>query len=365
MSSKTRPTYGRYTLKSSAPAPKAMSYMGQDFIANHMKSHYRRILSAKAAVDTSPPKSMKAHIKAHDQKKRATLESRSGTPSSLRAKTPSVEFLSSSHNESPPLNSTRNWQSPGHRQSTGTPLQRSLSMQSLGQDYTPAVCSSSPRDEALECQISTPVFDKMQSKPPVSPIRRHRRQNTAQKNCVLTNHTENQRTNIQHVGKSDQSSLNNLDGNFGTLLSGTENQSFDLKNLGTVVNRFGEESSARALDKNGMLPHDFKHTNRSTRYEDVPSLDLTNVQYSYRGPPSRRTVTESPGFKANMWEEEQKYLKFISDVTTDILARGIFSNRVLKQVFEMHIERRKDKLDESRLQEMIEQLKEDLGVTDS
>ena len=26
-------------------------------------------------------------------------------------------------------------------------------------------------------------------------------------------------------------------------------------------------------------------------------------------------------------EEEQKYLKFISDVTTDILARGIFSNR--------------------------------------
>lgn len=26
-------------------------------------------------------------------------------------------------------------------------------------------------------------------------------------------------------------------------------------------------------------------------------------------------------------EEEQQYLKFISDVTTDILARGIFSNR--------------------------------------
>ena len=28
-------------------------------------------------------------------------------------------------------------------------------------------------------------------------------------------------------------------------------------------------------------------------------------------------------------EEEQRYLKFISDVTTDILARGIFSNRYM------------------------------------
>ena len=30
-----------------ALAPTSTSYMGQDFIANHMKSHYRRILSAK------------------------------------------------------------------------------------------------------------------------------------------------------------------------------------------------------------------------------------------------------------------------------------------------------------------------------
>ena len=27
-----------------------MSYMGQDFIANHMKSHYRRITSAKGVL---------------------------------------------------------------------------------------------------------------------------------------------------------------------------------------------------------------------------------------------------------------------------------------------------------------------------
>lgn len=31
-------------------------------------------------------------------------------------------------------------------------------------------------------------------------------------------------------------------------------------------------------------------------------------------------------------EEEQKYLTFISDVTTDILARGIFSNRYVMNI---------------------------------
>lgn len=209
-----------------------------------------------------------------------------------------MEFLSSSHKESYPLNSTRNRQSPGHRQTTGTPLQRSLSLHSLGQDYTPAVSSSSPRDTALERQMSTPVLDKIQSKPPVSPIQRHRRQKTELKGHF---HTENQRTNFQHFDQSDQSLSNNLDGNFDTLLSSYENQSYDLKNPGMMLNRTGEKNLARTLDKNRTFLDGFERSDRTTRHKDVPRLDLSNVQYSYRGPPSIRTVPESPDFKANMW----------------------------------------------------------------
>lgn len=36
----------------------------------------------------------------------------------------------------------------------------------------------------------------------------------------------------------------------------------------------------------------------------------------------------------------------MTDVTNDVLNRGIYTNTVLKQVFEAHIERNKDKLDE-------------------
>jgi len=168
---------------------------------------------------------------------------------------------------------------------------------------------------------------------------------------------------LYSLDNSEQRTSNNLDhGNLSTLL-GSYGESGDIK-VPLTASYKGEERLKGPTDQD-MLLNGVKHTSRSIRNNTVPRLDLTQVSYSHRSPPSIRTVDTSTDFKANIWEEEQKYLKFISDVTTDILARGIFSNRVLQQVFEIHIERRKDHLDESRLKEMIEQLKEDLGITDS
>ncbi|XP_078349771.1 uncharacterized protein LOC144634627 isoform X2 [Oculina patagonica] len=344
--SQTRLQRGHFTLKSSVLAPTAMSYMGQDFIANHMKSHYRRIMSAKV----------------HDQKKRAVLESRAGTPASLRTRSPSMEFLSSSHNGMSPLNSTTNWQSPGRRQATGTPIHRSLSTQSLDRHYPPAGPSPSPRNMPTHDR-STPVSARLLSKPPASPIAKQP-QSATRKGHHKTRLERNQRTE-RTLNRAESSTLDNLNGNVNTLLASHDEPFHAMEN--SVTTATGNTSYAeicRRSDDQNRQPQDFKNTGVSVRHDGVPHLDLTDVQYSHRGPPSIRT-NDSTDFKANIWEEEQQYLKFISDVTTDILARGIFSNRVLKQVFEMHIERRKDYLDESRLREMIEQLKEDLGITDS
>jgi len=338
-----------------------MSYMGQDFIANHMKSHYRRITSAKAAVDTSPPKSMKTHIKVRDQKKRAALESRAGTPS-LRTRSPSVEFLSSTNNETSFLNSTRNWQSSDRRQATGTPIQRSMSTQSLDRHYPPAVPSSSPRDLLIQDR-STPASARILARPPISPITKEPRQKTTRRNHYISRHGGNQGT-LQTLDKSEPIGSDKLNGNVSTLLTSYDEPS-DMKNPATAAGKSSDDKRLTRTDVKSGVPQNFENSSMSIRHDDsIPPLDLKGVQYSHRGPPSIR-ASDSTDFKASIWEEEQKYLKFISDVTTDILARGIFSNRVLKQVFEMHIERRKDHLDESRLCEMIEQLKEDLGITDS
>ncbi|NWW83352.1 SPAT7 protein, partial [Climacteris rufus] len=60
-------------------------------------------------------------------------------------------------------------------------------------------------------------------------------------------------------------------------------------------------------------------------------------------------------------EEELLYLTFIEDVTNDILRLGLFSNRVLDQLFECHIEENMNRLDEAKMRHMLAVLKTDLG----
>ncbi|NXI83760.1 SPAT7 protein, partial [Rhipidura dahli] len=62
-------------------------------------------------------------------------------------------------------------------------------------------------------------------------------------------------------------------------------------------------------------------------------------------------------------EEELLYLTFIEDVTNEILRLGIFSNRVLDQLFECYIEENKDRLDEGKMRQMLDVLKSDLGCS--
>ncbi|NXI51012.1 SPAT7 protein, partial [Chloroceryle aenea] len=62
-------------------------------------------------------------------------------------------------------------------------------------------------------------------------------------------------------------------------------------------------------------------------------------------------------------EEELLYLAFIEDVTNDILSLGLFSNRVLEQLFECHIQENKNRLDESKMRHFLDVLRADLGCS--
>ncbi|NXA59574.1 SPAT7 protein, partial [Mohoua ochrocephala] len=62
-------------------------------------------------------------------------------------------------------------------------------------------------------------------------------------------------------------------------------------------------------------------------------------------------------------EEELLYLTFIEDITNEILRLGLFSNRVLDQLFECYIEENKNRLDEGKMRHMLDVLKSDLGCS--
>nr|XP_031360788.1 spermatogenesis-associated protein 7 isoform X2 [Lonchura striata domestica] len=72
----------------------------------------------------------------------------------------------------------------------------------------------------------------------------------------------------------------------------------------------------------------------------------------------------SPKRTINDEEEELLYLTFIEDVTNEILRLGLFSNRVLDKLFECHIEENKDRLDEGKMRQMLDMLKSDLGCSE-
>ena len=63
-------------------------------------------------------------------------------------------------------------------------------------------------------------------------------------------------------------------------------------------------------------------------------------------------------------EEELKYMEFMKEVTDDVLVRGIFTNRVLKQVFESHIRKKRGELDERKMRSMLGKVRGDLGILD-
>ncbi|XP_072436221.1 spermatogenesis-associated protein 7 homolog [Chiloscyllium punctatum] len=64
--------------------------------------------------------------------------------------------------------------------------------------------------------------------------------------------------------------------------------------------------------------------------------------------------------KLMAWEVEMKYLRFLKDVTDDILCRGYHSNRILENIFQIHIERSKYHLNEDKLKNILQNLRHEL-----
>ncbi|XP_036240605.1 spermatogenesis-associated protein 7 isoform X2 [Molothrus ater] len=94
---------------------------------------------------------------------------------------------------------------------------------------------------------------------------------------------------------------------------------------------------------------------------DEPERGVDDFQLSIPRETSWCPQKSSPERSDDAEEEELLYLTFIEEVTNEILRLGIFSNRVLEQLFKCHIEENKNRLDEGKMRQMLDVLKSDLG----
>ncbi|XP_065491638.1 spermatogenesis-associated protein 7 isoform X2 [Caloenas nicobarica] len=388
------PFKGHLSTKSNAFCiDSSRSLTSQYLIRDHMVFHYNKILSAKAAVDCSVPKSRLTSIKLADQQRREKL----------RKKIARCE----------------------EEMSLGKTAPRSSSRESgrllpspLGKSFMEA----EDKDDLFRCAQQAHYYLSRALSPygehglvHSSPIKYTRKgsRNTsnASNSSVSTSRTPRKRSGLSSSGSTDSfvsvSQSQRCQGSNSKVHSGDlldrhaeffthSRKPFTPRTLisdaKSSLSEYRYYTPARKKKKNRykqrveaqtqtdvisfpsadkapeikVVTEQQKITLKAEdrRYTvDKPARGTAAFPYSFlretslcsQPPSARRTIEHE--------EEELLYLAFIEDVTNEILSLGLFSNRVLEQLFECHIQENKHRLDESKMRHLLDVLKADLGCS--
>ncbi|XP_069772428.1 spermatogenesis-associated protein 7 isoform X2 [Narcine bancroftii] len=354
----------------------------------HMTSHYNRILSAKPSVDCSVPKSMLLNVKYQDQlqrqsrqmkNRRGFLAARSESSSSSGS---SIRLISTKHIQNPSMLE----HDEGARCVTNGRMTPNRTITS-SQEFS--TLASTPRiDREAAQKIFTVCYSDLSS----TSSRQHYKtlcsssaslensrhyyrsfQDARQKTYsgdVLEKHahrfTNGQRFSPRILKKEAQSFLAHY-----KYYTPVKKKKLFKNNLVTQETQtdFNSSQDASSGENKKCCLHVASSQSESEEDRDNYShhLDCEKLQECSERPydnhvPRLSSINriKSPIMRQVKAEEEElKYLEFISDITSEILTRGLFSTRVLERIFERRIEENKHRLNE-KLRYMLDELKEDL-----
>ncbi|KAI2654071.1 hypothetical protein H4Q32_010686 [Labeo rohita] len=299
--------------------------MDQYMIKDHMLSHYRKLYSAKAAVDCSLPKSMYSNVKYVDQKRREQLrkdtQGQSGRSTSQTSTRINSRTSCSSKNSRP---SVQGGDSAYH--------------------YLDQSLMSSPR-------ISTSFHSKQIVYP--SPT------NHFQSASELSYRSPN--PHWHPAGPSCATSASQR--GYRSFQDPTQ-KTYSGDVLLKHAHRFTQEKpftprTLKSDHKSTLLQYRY-YTPPRRKAEEERSSSKVVRQETYHGRISPEGMRSPIMRKVSAEEEELMYLEFITDVTNEILTQGLYSDRVLKRVFERHIDMNKHRLDENKMRHLLDNLQEDL-----
>nr|XP_056709351.1 spermatogenesis-associated protein 7 homolog [Euleptes europaea] len=354
------PFRGHMSTKSSPFSPSSSCKLSSQYIIeDHMATHYRKLLSAKAAVDSSAPKSLNMSIKYRDQQKREAL-----IKAVEKYKKEVARVLSA-----PPIHS-RSISSNHHKLQNCLDLATNRRMPSLKQrdEYFPKhfkkprsrtrshVLSSEETIQDIVWQsLSQALYNgkKIIHQHPLplsqshrlSPSLSHSRKKTFQplhkqtfNGDLLDIHrqwfTETKKPFIPRVLK-------------------TSNKSF--------LSKYRYYNSPHRTKTFASDKPSYKNPGKFYRVLEDECL-RSYADYFTRHPLKKHKQT-SISLQALLQakEEELKYLQFLKEVTNDILIRSCYQNKALGDVFQIHVRNGRCDLDEVKMQRIFHALKEDLN----
>ncbi|KAM4723488.1 spermatogenesis-associated protein 7 [Anableps anableps] len=363
----------RQTLKPSPFCPHSSSKLTQSIIKDHMVSHYKKIYSAKAATDTSVPKSLLQSVKYNDQVRRQ--QPRKGArPSSA---------LSSSHrNSRTSCFSAQYDENPYHcsRSSVASTPRLNSSFNAKDIVYPSCSVSSHYARPSSERRYRSPdtAFQRKQSTCSLVASRDQGFYKTFQDPAKKTYSGDLLEKHSQHFTQEKPFTPKTLKSDKSSYLSTYRfyrapqlKSSQDGSNSGpldgdTVCKSTNHKEYTEELDKPSQeysTEHDWSEDEVTGTYLSPLRLQnhkMKSRDHSFFGSSSR--VSPEGGKSPirsliSAEEEELLYLEFISDVTEDILSRGHISDRMLNRVMNRHIDMNLHRLDESKMRHLLEVLR--------
>ncbi|KAM7061106.1 spermatogenesis-associated protein 7-like isoform 1-T2 [Acridotheres tristis] len=379
------PFRGHMSLKSSpfSPGP-SCKLSNQYIIQDHMAAHFKKLMSAEAAVDSSAPKSLHTSVKYKDQQKRdrliQTLEKyKKDLVHGLPASPVKCRSISPNQHKMPetgqphintnwallenghPLSGQSNYPRTKREQARSVSCQKFTSRTLL---LAPAARKTIP-NPALCALSQTPDHSASAHRSSASPL--------LQPHMPLGSH--NRKKAFQNSGHKTYSG-DLLDKHaiyftekkqcFTPRILKTSHQPFlvkyrhyhppsrkrssppgrpSIKSAG--INNKKKEGLHRFLEDEHMRPHSVHFTQQPVENHELWNYDSD--------------MSLSPGLQ--LQEVEEEYLCFLQDLTNDILIRNCYQKEALEDVFQMHIKSKRHNLDEVKMRRLVQSLKKELNIT--
>ncbi|XP_049684642.1 spermatogenesis-associated protein 7 isoform X1 [Accipiter gentilis] len=388
------PFKGHLSTKSNAFCiDSSQSLTSQYLIRDHMVFHYNKILSAKAAVDCSVPKSRLTSIKLADQQRREKLKKKIarceeemsvGKTASRSSSRESRRLLPSSFGKIFLEAEDKDGLFPCVRQAQY--LSRVLSpygkhglVRSSPVKYTRKDSQNASNASNSNSSVSTSSTPRKRSGLPcsstnsfVSVSHLQRCQGSNSQVCsgdLLVRHseffTDGQKPFTPRTLISDAKSFLSEYRYYTPARRKRKNHCKQHVEAQTQTDVISFPSADKVFERKVMT----EQQNVTLKAEDgrytvdKPERGIAAFPYSFLRETSLHSQQSSARRTIKAEEEELLYLAFIEDVTNEILSLGLFSNRVLEQLFECHIQENKNRLDENKMRYLLDVLKADLDCS--
>ncbi|KAM3595592.1 uncharacterized protein V6R79_025844 [Siganus canaliculatus] len=373
------------TLKRSPFCPHSSSKLTQSIVKDHMVSHYKKVYSAKAAIDASVPKSLIHSVKYNDQIKQGWLR-KGGRPQSAQSL------------------SQRN------SRASCTSSQSGLSVQYEDSPYSCSRSSaaSTPRfglsfhtKEVVYPSSTVGSHSHFHHVRPSSEIRYQTRQATSQRklsacslaasgnqSCYKTFQDPVQKTysgdllqkHSQRFTQDKPFTPKTLKSDKSSYLSNyryyqapprkptqdctrTKQKRQETYNGSTKMEEYTQgfyEPSQGFSTEPECSEDEFNRTHLSATRQPSRANKSRDLDFFTSSSRILSREGKSPSRKSTSAEEEELlYLKFISTVTDDMLSRGHISNKVLDRVIKRHIDMNRHQLDEGKMRHLLDVLRKD------